>query len=215
MAIVDIPNSMDLHRYSMNACDAILPLPDIIERGELFAVSYQVAEAYRKDFEAVVREYSDAHPDTGYLSRDSIRKEFAGMKNVIAALGIALCAIIALIGVLNFINVVVTEMISRKREFAMLQSIGMTDGQLRKMLVWEGICYVGISGIIGIAAGVPLSWTVLGALNRMIRFFDYHFQFLPFLLLLPVLAAVAVLTPMLAFRSLRKKSIVERLREAE
>ena len=44
------------------------------------------------------------------------------MITVISTLGIALCAIIALIGMLNFVNAIVTEIISRKREFAMLHS---------------------------------------------------------------------------------------------
>lgn len=215
MAIVEIPSSMDLHRYLPNVCDAILPLPDIMERGELFAVSYQVEEEYQKDFEAAVKEYGDMHPDMGYMSRDSIRKEFNNMLTVVATLGIALCAIIALIGILNFINAMVTEIISRKREFAMLQSIGMTNEQLKKMLIWEGIGYVGISGIIGLAAGAPLSWIVLRAVNQVLAFFDYRFRLLPFLILIPVLMAVAVLTPVLAYRNLRKKSIVERLQEAE
>lgn len=214
MAIVEIPFSMNLHRYTRNGCDVILPLQEITERGELFAVSYQVKDGYQKAFESAVREYSDAYPKMGYASKESVRKEFESMMTVVAVLGITLCAVIALIGILNFINAMVTEIISGKREFAMLQSIGMTDEQLKKMLIWEGISYVGISGMIALLVGAPLSWIVLKAVNQVVLFFEYHFRFLPFVIMLPELAVVAVLTPVLAYRNMKKKSIVERLREA-
>ena len=96
----------------------------------------------------------------------------------------------------------------------MLQSIGMTGGQLRKILVCEGISYVVISGIFSFLIGSPLSWLVLNAMNKIVLFFEYRFQILPFLIMMPLLLLVAVFTPLMAYRNL-KKSIVERLRETE
>ena len=97
----------------------------------------------------------------------------------------------------------------------MLQSIGMTDDQLRKMLICEGISYVAVSGIFSFLIGSPLSWLVLNAMNKIMLFFEYHFQILPFLIMMPLLLLVAVFTPLMAYRNLKKKSIVERLRETE
>ena len=64
----------------------------------------------------------------------------------IRMIGIALSAVIALIGVLNFINSVVTGILARKHEFAVLCSIGMTEQQLKRMLLEESLYYVLISG---------------------------------------------------------------------
>ena len=47
-------------------------------------------------------------------------------------MGNTISVIIALVGVLNFINSMVTAIVSRKKEFAMIQSVGMTKRQLRK-----------------------------------------------------------------------------------
>ena len=41
----------------------------------------------------------------------------------------------------NFINSMVTAIVSRKREFAVIQSVGMTKKQLNRMLVNEGLFY--------------------------------------------------------------------------
>ena len=56
-------------------------------------------------------------------------------------LGGALSFIVGLVGVLNFFNAVLTGIITRKREFAVLQSIGMTGRQRQTMLVYEGLFY--------------------------------------------------------------------------
>lgn len=218
MAVVEIPYSMNLHRYSANSCDVVLPLADLEPEDasvHCFAVSYQVEEEAQEAFEAAVKAYTDEHTTMGYTTKKSLRREFANMVTVIATIGISLAAVIALIGILNFVNAMITGILSRRREFAMLQSIGMTSTQLVKTLICEGISYIALSGVIGFLAGSLLSFLVLRALNNVLLFFEYHFQILPFVIMMPVFLVTAVLAPVAAYRNVRKKSIVERLRESE
>ncbi|MDO4337731.1 MAG: ABC transporter permease [Eubacteriales bacterium] len=219
MAVVDIPHSLDIHAYSSNAMDVVLPLREFTEKpgsNECFAVSYRVEEEAGEEFEAALKDYTEnRNPEMGYLSKNTLRKEFSGMVGVISTIGIALSSVIAFIGILNFINAVITGIIARKREFAMLQSIGMTNGQLQKMLVYEGVSYVAAAGIISFCLGSVMAWQLFTALNQVILFFEYRFQILPFLIMIPVLLAVSVAAPLAAYRKVKKKSIVERLRETE
>ena len=216
MAIVQIPYSMDIHRYGANVCDVVLPLSEFDREDEnthIFAVSYRVAEEKQEAFEAALSAYTEKDPEMGYAGKASLQKEFDNMVRIVAVIGIALAAVIALIGVLNFTNAMVTEVIARKREFAMLQSIGMTGSQLQKTLIFEGLCYVVISGAMGLVSGSFFSWAVLKAMNNLIRFFEYRFRILPFVILIPPLMLTAVLVPVLAWRVVGKRSIVDRLRE--
>lgn len=225
MAIVEIPGSMSLDGHIANGCDIVLPMSAFMtdEEGEAkpdgfakcFTVSYQVRDEDQADFEAVIKEYTDHNTNMGYVSKDSLKAEFENMITVMATVGISLAVVVALIGILNFVNAAITQIISRKREFAMLQSIGMTNAQLQKTLICEGVGYVVISGVISFVLGSVLSWLILRALNDVIRFFEYRFQILPFVIMIPILMLVAVLVPIGAYRNLRKKSIVERLRESE
>lgn len=218
MAVVEIPDSMNLRRYSANSCDVVLPLAELEPEDanvHRFAVSYQVEEEAQEAFEAAVKAYTDEHTTMGYTTKESLRREFANMVTVIATIGISLAAVIALIGILNFVNAMITGILSRRREFAMLQSIGMTSTQLVKTLICEGISYIALSGVIGFLAGSLLSFLVLRALNNVLLFFEYHFQILPFVIMMPVFLVTAVLAPVVAYRNVRKKSIVERLRESE
>lgn len=219
MAVVEIPYSMNTHRFSANAMDAVLPLREFKERplnSECFALSYQVEEAYQDAFEQAIKEYTEQKSmEMGYLSKNSLRAEFSGMVNVISTIGLALSGVIAFIGILNFINAVITGIIARRREFAMLESIGMTRGQLQRMLIYEGIFYVVIAGAASLLLGSVMAWQVFTALNHVIMFFEYRFQILPFVIMLPILLLTAVAGPLAAFQRVKKKSIVERLRETE
>lgn len=226
MAIVDIPTCMDMQRYSSNACDVVLPFTEMVAEtagygnGEedalcwqKFMVSYEVSDEDQAAFEAVIKSYADSHSTVGYMTKEALRGEFDNMVTVVSIVGISLAAVIALIGVLNFVNAVVTGIISRRREFAMLQSIGMTDEQLQKTLVCEGSAYIVIAGSISLVVGSVLSYLIVNALNHMILFFEYRFQIWSFVSMIPILMLVAVLAPVTAYQNLRKKSIVERIRQ--
>ena len=67
-----------------------------------------------------------------------------------------LCAIIGLVGLLNFFNAMMTGILSRRREFAVLQAVGMTNRQLKTMLIYEGLFYAlssRIGGLYSVAGG--------------------------------------------------------------
>lgn len=220
MAVIDIPHSMDLSAYSPNGMDAVLPLKELKGQGGegsfCFAKSYRLQDEYKEAFASALQDYTEhKDPLSGFTTKQSLEEEFSGMVSMISTIGISLSAVIVFIGILNFINAVFTSIISRKREFAMLQSIGMTTGQLRRVIICEGVIYVAAAGILSFVLGSIAAYLVINALNHVIMFFEYRFQIVSLVIMLPVLTVVAVATPVISFRQLRKESVVERLREAE
>lgn len=144
-------------------------------------------------------------------SRSSMTEQYERETRSSAVMGNAISIIIALVGVLNFINSMVTAIVSRKREFAMIQSIGMTKRQLCKMLVCEGLYYAAIT----LTASYLVSAAAVGiGVRAMVDggFTTFHFTLLPLMICTPVLLIFAVLIPYLCFKNLEKESIVERLR---
>ncbi len=220
MAIVEFPHSMDLSRYSPNGMEMVLPLKELKDPDALnsicFAQSYHIKDENIEAFGAALKDYTEnIDPLMGYSSKTTLKQEFSNMIGTISMFGTSLAGVIAFIGILNFINAVFTGIISRKQEFAMLQSIGMTAGQLKKVIICEGVSYVLSAGIISFGAGSLLAYAVLSALNNVIMFFEYRFQILPFLIMLPILLGVAAATPIVSFWKIQKESVVERLRTTE
>ena len=137
------------------------------------------------------------------------------MKNTVLLVGNALSGIIGLIGILNFINAMLTSIMARKKEFAMLQSIGLTRRQLRRLLCYEGLSYAGIAGIFSLILGTICSMIIVKAICQQIWFFSYYLIVWPLLVAIPILFILGLLIPSVIFNVTDKHSIVERLREVE
>lgn len=150
-----------------------------------------------------------------YESKATHRARFREFQMTFVLLGGLLCAIIGIVGVLNFFNAMMTSILSRRREFAVLQAVGMTGKQLEEMLIWEGLLYTLGSGLIaGLLSAVvnPLAGRLL---EQSYWFYSYHYTISPVLLMLPVFLLLGCTIPAGMYHQAAKSSIVQRLREAE
>ena len=85
--------------------------------------------------EAFLQDYTtNIDPMLDYESKATYAAHFYGFRSMFMLLGGALSFIVGLVGVLNFFNSIVTGITARRRELAVLQSIGMTGRQLQTML---------------------------------------------------------------------------------
>lgn len=166
--------------------------------------------------EAFLADYTEnRNSQFDYESKATYAAEFESFRSMFLLLGGALSFIVGLVGILNFFNAILTGIITRKREFAMLQSVGMTGKQLKTMLVYEGLFYALGAGFLSLILAIVLSPLTGAALGNMFWFFTYHFTVTPILLLLPIFALLGALVPLVIYRFVAKSTIVERLRETE
>ena len=150
-----------------------------------------------------------------YESKDLARKDFQGFQQMFLFLGGALCAIVSIVGILNFFNAILTGILARKREFAMLQAVGMTGKQLKKMLMEEGLIYAGTTVLISLVLILAMEPLTGRMLESMFWFFEYHFSVTAVFVTAPVFLFLGVALPLAVYRSIAKLTIVERLRETE
>lgn len=177
---------------------------------------YDVEDGSEAAMDAFLGNYTEnVEPVMAYSSRNTRAKEFEGIRNMVLIVGGVLSLIIGLIGVLNFINSMLTSILTRKREFAMLQSIGMTTKQLRKMLIAEGLMYTASSGAVSLVLGLGVSALLANTVAKSLWFFTYQFTLLPLIITIPMLLVIGILLPMPVLKSVEKQSIVDRLRETE
>jgi putative ABC transport system permease protein len=166
--------------------------------------------------EKFLQSYTDSiEPVMNYTSKFTSLQEFAGMRNTVVVIGGALSLVIGLIGILNFINAILTSILTRRREFAMLQSIGMTRKQLRGMLMCEGLYYTLGTCVLSLIFSIVFSLLLVKMLCSLLWFCSYHFILWPVLVVLPILLVLGVIIPLISYAMTDKHSIVEKLREAE
>lgn len=154
-------------------------------------------------------------PTLSFTSKQTLIDHYKEQTRASTIMAFAISFVIAVVGVLNFVNSMLTAIFSRQKEFAMLQSIGMTRRQLRNMLIDEGLDYAGITLVLSYL----LSALVVGVGVRLLVAGDwtatFHFTLLPLVICTPILLAFAVLIPVCCFKNIEKQSIVERLRSVD
>ena len=158
---------------------------------------------------------SEDDPALSFTSKQTLIDHYKEQTRASTIMAFAISFVIAVVGVLNFVNSMLTAIFSRQKEFAMLQSIGMTRRQLRNMLIDEGLYYAGIT----LALSYVLSALVVGVGVRLLVAGDwtatFHFTLLPLVICTPILLAFAVLIPVCCFKNIEKQSIVEWLRAVD
>lgn len=188
----------------------------LVEQPAIMSYAFNVSEEKEAEMEQFLQSYTDSiEPVMNYTSKFTVLKEFSGMCSTVVEIGGALSIVIGLIGILNFINTMLTSILTRRKEFAMLQSIGMTRKQLRSMLIFEGLYYALGTCALSLAFGTLFSLLVVKPLGSMLWFFSYRFVLWPLLIVLPFLLVIGAIIPLLSYILTDRQSIVEQLREAE
>ncbi len=149
------------------------------------------------------------------ISRESVDKDFKELKQTFSMSGAVIAGIFGIIGILNLLNVILTGAIARQREFAVMQSIGMTRKQLRKLFVLEGLFYAAAAVIAGILLSAAVSATIVKGMTAGWWFASYHMTLLPACGLVPVYLLAAVAISAFVDRMWNKDSVVERLRRSK
>ena len=146
-AVVSVPYSMSFRYSDFSSIDAVINSERLRadSDAEIFPLFYMFDAPERSaedGDEAFLKELTSSPASSlMYESKATVRAEFEGFRNMFTLLGGVLCVITGLVGILNFFNSIMTGMMSRRYEFAVLQSIGMTGKQLRSMLIYEGLLY--------------------------------------------------------------------------
>lgn len=150
-----------------------------------------------------------------YESRKTEEEEFYAFRDMFMMVGSGAALIVGMVGILNFLNAILTGIMARKREFAVLQSVGMTGKQLNRMLITEGMVFAGSSVVITLILTIVMGPLASDVLEGMFWFFSYHLTVTPILAVAPVFLLLGAVIPLCSYHYVAKRSVVERLREAE
>ena len=161
-----------------------------------------VEKEYLEADEAYVEQYCNVtNQKLDFKSRKMYLQEFKDMVNMFLIVGGALSAILALIGILNFINLTYTSIHERKQELKILWSVGMTKKQIASMLSFEGMLRMGLAFVLVLTVGQLLNYYVVYAIAGGMIMFTSHYVIWPMLVCIPVFGVIAALIP----RSMVKK----------
>ena len=150
-----------------------------------------------------------------YLYVNDAAQELRGMKSMLMTVDIfayGFIALISLIAAANVFNTISTGFLLRRREFAVLSSVGMTPKEMNRMLSYECVLY----GLKALLYGLPVSLLVTWVIYRVVGSgMDTEF-YVPAASIVVVIASVflVVFSTMLYAKSkLQKANIIDSIRQ--
>lgn len=181
--------------------------------GETVATVYvELAEDQEAAATEEIENYVKSNEGLQIASRESLRDTMNTFKVMLNGLGGGLALVLAFIGVINFINVMVSGTRSRKRELTMMESIGMTKKQMKQMLLTEGAYYAIISLGLLWTVGTALGYLLFVLFKQEASYAVYSFPALSLIIVSLVVTAICLVVPMITYSRFSKESITDRLR---
>lgn len=178
--------------------------------------TFDVEKGYDSQIETFLDDYcKNINTDMQYTSKALFVKEFENLKNTYMSVGMALSIILGFIGIMNFSNTVITSLIDRKYELAILKSIGMTNSQTLKMLTIEGLLYIIFTLLFSLSIGSVIGFYLIQLSMGGNIAFSAKFSIMPSIICIPILILISITIPLISHKVINKDSITDRLRKVE
>lgn len=130
----------------------------------------------------------------------------------IRAAGKVIGILLIFLGLMNFVNVIFTNIYSRQKELATLESIGMTQKQIKEVLVLEGLYYCLITSALLLSIGLVIAYLLSRVIKNIMYFWEFGIPFVSLIVVVVIMIAVCITVPIFVYSSISKGSVVERLR---
>lgn len=181
-------------------------------------LAVNIDKGQQKEFEVYLDEYEQGlNRGVGITRRSEYQDNFRVARLNLVLPDLVIGLVLTGIALMNFINMLVIKTVSRKGEFAVYESLGMTRTQLQKLLLLEGIFHAGLMLMILIPVTtifdrflMPKVVEAAGSWSMV-----YTCSFLPLWIFSLILGILAVAVPLLCLHFLTKGSLTERMRQGE
>lgn len=192
----------------------LVHFPPVLAKGN--TVSYARYYITAQDHDRVYTEVSDLLSDTEGISHNGYdataqAETMRALRIVVMTFGYGFITLITLISVMNIINTISSGMEERRREFAMIKSVGMTPRSFKKSIYLENIRY----GVMALVWGLPVSLGLDYLMYKILgSSFDYGYTFRWYYYLAAALAVFAVIAIALLYAvdKIKKDNIIETLK---
>ena len=137
------------------------------------------------------------------------RKDYISSSRIVMS---SLCVLLILMGMVNYVNVTLTGLTMRRKEFAVLESIGLTRRQLKKMLLLEGVFYSMIVTVLLLTIGNGALYAFGAVMDKKIVYFVFRYPMAETAVCIILLFVICTAVPLILLSRTEQESVVERLK---
>lgn len=187
---------------------------------ELYGDSHLMSYSFNLDEEELISATEEleefvkqSEGEIRYSSITMLKDGMNKIRNMIYIVGCFIGTVFGIAGIMNFINLMIANVITRKKEYAIMQSVGMTTKQLTKMVMYEGLYYALYSAVLGVILALILGVTMMRGICGSIWFMDFGLIWWPAVALSFLTIVLSGVISIMIFKSFNRESIVEKIRK--
>lgn len=209
----------DYYGNSYNWLPCVYISEDVIKEIDDALAVYEIKLNIEKSSQAqalkIVRNLI-ANNETIILYSDiAVRLEAETIVSTLTIIGNCISAILFLIGILNFINVIITGILARQREFALLECVGESKKQIKRELTMEGASYAVITFILVSILGSVIIYQCFLWMSQQLEYMDFTFPITSLLIMIVTLFSICLFVPGLIYSYVNKSTIIDRLKNED
>lgn len=171
------------------------------------------ADADRNAVDALLNDLCAGYPGTTFLSYEETDRQLEESFTQIKLLSWGLILFVGLIGILNIINTVSTNIHTRLQEIGIQRAIGMSAGSLCRTFLWESAIYGLTAALAGSFCGYLCTVFIHAATTDLLQFTTFPLAAATEASLLSI--AACLLSAAIPLRGIRNYSIVDSMEHAE
>ena len=213
-----VSNNITYRGYKASGCDLIVHQNLLGHLGMDTRIQRIVISAGSQggqELKTELQEMLGGREDITLVSYMDLKRELEEQKNMVSAVSHGFLMILFLIVVFNLVNTTFTNVLSRKKELGILEAIGLTLRQEKRLLQFESFYIVAVSSIIGMAIGYPAGYIAFLMFKKQADYAVYYFPIMESLLLAAVLWFLQWFIANRCSDLLEKQSAVEKIRYKE
>ena len=173
-------------------------------------------EKVGKSVESKLNNILSRHPD---LVMETLQEVKASSANTIHNTSVqvyGVSAFVIMFSIFNLTNTLISRISTRRKEFGILESIGMTKKQIKKMLLHESVLLIIPCLIITVVAGTLMGYLLVRILSANgLTYFQYAFPFIPLLIYGVCLIITPIIISAICLKIQCRNSLVERIKMAD
>ena len=180
----------------------------------IMSYGFDVEDSEKENFDNLLKTFEN-EPDFSYDSRDLQIKSTMEFKSLIEFAGYSLSIVLFLISVLNFINVIATEILKNMVNLSILEAIGMTKKNIKKYLVKKNLIYSLCGLIFSFLIMLLVDKFILMDFMEQTQWTSYKFVIMPLILVNCVNIIIGIIFTGKFYEKHSQKSLVDRIRNLE
>lgn len=180
----------------------------------IMSYGFDVEDSEKENFDNLLKSFEN-EPDFSYDSRDLQIKSIMNFKNLIEFAGYSLSIVLFLISVLNFINVIATEILRNMVNLSILEAIGMTKKNIKKYLVKKNLIYSISSLVFSFIMMLLVNKFILIDFMEQTQWTSYKFVIMPLIIVNFVNIIIGIIFTGKFYEKHSQNSLVDRIKSLE